>query len=229
MADVASWWIIDEIVRRHPDWRVLHTHPGGGQYDCLTVVDTLRQPSVWIDINRSGSIHGRHTIDAQDMRSAVEGEWLTRLMGGESPSDLAEHLSRALSLEWPDRRPASTRWSVMYRTLSQVVAQTSGMSHPLTATTWLFDSSGDDGSFLLMPTPHPELETIDPKEVWLVMDGSTPVAWLWDGWAWTASFERLDLFSRYRAGDSVMVLAAHVVDSGARASSDRPSPRWQQR
>jgi hypothetical protein len=36
--EAASWRLASELVRRHPlSTRVLHTRPGGGQYDCLTI------------------------------------------------------------------------------------------------------------------------------------------------------------------------------------------------
>ena len=38
MKRALAWWIAAEMIRRHPDEvRVIENHPGGGQYDCLTL------------------------------------------------------------------------------------------------------------------------------------------------------------------------------------------------
>ncbi|MBE8146482.1 hypothetical protein IOD13_09295 [Brevibacterium casei] len=33
-----SWWVASEFLRRHPEFDLFETHPGGGQYDCLTIL-----------------------------------------------------------------------------------------------------------------------------------------------------------------------------------------------
>ena len=38
--EAASWRLTAELVRRYPDrFSVIETHPGGGQYDCITLID----------------------------------------------------------------------------------------------------------------------------------------------------------------------------------------------
>jgi hypothetical protein len=56
--EAASWELAAGVVRRYPfRFRVIETHPGGGQYDCLTLIDKSRQsPLDHIDLNRAGSI-----------------------------------------------------------------------------------------------------------------------------------------------------------------------------
>ncbi|MFC7532489.1 hypothetical protein [Actinoplanes sp. GCM10030250] len=51
-----SWWLATRLVRRHPDLTVIETHPGGGQYDRLSLV---RGQENLININRAGSIRLR--------------------------------------------------------------------------------------------------------------------------------------------------------------------------
>src|SRR4051794_35374654 len=49
-----SWWLASRLVRRHPELKLIETHPGGGQYDCLTL---RKDQGTRVDINRVGSIH----------------------------------------------------------------------------------------------------------------------------------------------------------------------------
>ena len=38
LLEAASWRVVAELVRRHPTIRVIETHPGGDQYDCLQLL-----------------------------------------------------------------------------------------------------------------------------------------------------------------------------------------------
>ena len=38
LIEIASWRIVSELYRRHPGkFKIIETHPGGGQYDCLSL------------------------------------------------------------------------------------------------------------------------------------------------------------------------------------------------
>ncbi len=53
-----SWELAARLVGRHHGLRVIEDHPGGGQYDCLTIVGMDEsQRSFRIDLNRVGSGH----------------------------------------------------------------------------------------------------------------------------------------------------------------------------
>lgn len=71
--ELASWHIATALSGRHPGrYRVIETHPGGGQYDCLSLypADT-RAPDQPIHINRVGSIH----LAIGNPTSAIRGVW----------------------------------------------------------------------------------------------------------------------------------------------------------
>lgn len=54
-----SWWLAATLTRRYPHLIILETHPGGGTYDCLTIVDgrdVANSPRI-ANLNRVGSIH----------------------------------------------------------------------------------------------------------------------------------------------------------------------------
>ena len=223
MKESASWSLAGEFLRAFPTWRVFHTHPGGGQYDCLLLVDRVDSPSVRIDINRHGSIHAQVMTPDGDPRGYSDSDWFENLVGGTPPRDLAQHVCRSVGLQWPERAPITTRWSLTYRVIAQAVTDSSLSRHPLRATTWWFDSSGSEDSYLLTSTPHRELEPMNPSDVWLLMDRDVARGWLWNGWVWTGTQERLDLYTRYRAGTTVGSLAAQIVDL-SHVSGDRHSP-----
>lgn len=56
--EAASWRLTAELVRRYPErFSVIETHPGGGQYDCITLLDKDKNSNLsTIDLNRVGSI-----------------------------------------------------------------------------------------------------------------------------------------------------------------------------
>jgi hypothetical protein len=229
LVEAASWSVANELVRAFPDWRIFHTHPGGGQYDCLLLVDHADPPSVRININRHGSIHAQAVASDGEQIGSSDSDWLQSLVRGMRPRDLACNVAQSVGLKWPGSTPATTRRSLTYRVLGQVVVNASLARHPLSATTWWFDSSSDDDGYLLATTPHRELESVDPSEVWVLMDGEEPKGWLWNGWAWAATYERIDLYERYRRGGSVGSLSALIVDLSRRSGDTESAPHWVER
>ena len=53
----AYWWLASELVRRHPELNVIETYPMDGFYDCVSVIGSVANRDVHIDMNRLGSIH----------------------------------------------------------------------------------------------------------------------------------------------------------------------------
>lgn len=224
--EAASWSLASELLRAFPTWRVVHTHPGGGQYDCLLLVDRVDMPTIRININRRGSIHAQVMKSDGEQHGYSDSDWFATLIGGTPPRDLAQHVCRSVGIQWPASSPATTRWSLTYRAIAQVVADSSMSHHPLTATTWWFDTSGPEDSFLLMSTPHRELQSVEPSEVWLLMEGDVARGWLWNGWVWTGTQERLDMYARYRAGATVASLAVQIIDLSHVSGSKQALPPW---
>ena len=69
--------------------------------------------------------------------------------------------------------------------------------------------------------PWPEVRTIPANHVWVLIRADTPIAWLWDGWAWTQDGERIDLVSRLVRGETLGALA----DSISRQTRSRHAAR----
>ena len=86
IALAASWDIAARLsAAGPPDLRVFQTHPGGGQYDCLT----LASPAFHIDINRRGSIHVHRGANLPPM------QWLERSTEREGTLLVARQIGEA--------------------------------------------------------------------------------------------------------------------------------------
>jgi hypothetical protein len=85
LVEIASWRVVSELYRRYPGkFKIIETHPGGGQYDCLGLYDERNQNIA--DFNRNGSLHlprGRLTwqeiLDASDSKKMLDN--ICQMMG----------------------------------------------------------------------------------------------------------------------------------------------------
>ena len=117
--EAASWRLASELVRRHPQrTQLLRTHPGGGQYDCLTIArpgfDGGR-----IELNRNGRIH----VDARFDDGSVEWrpvEWDDYLRA--DPREFLLRLEAAAGLPAPGHVPQATNVTLTLRVLAAVAA-----------------------------------------------------------------------------------------------------------
>lgn len=70
------------------------------------------------------------------------------------------------------------------------------------------------GSFRQWQAPSTEVSWLPANRVRVITRGAEPrqpVAWLWEGWCWPVSGERIDLMARYAAGARIDELAALVT------------------
>ena len=64
IVEAASWRIATEICRRSPEIKIRHTRPGGGMYDCLSLVGPSKSHA---HFNRVGSFHVFNRLDGKDL------------------------------------------------------------------------------------------------------------------------------------------------------------------
>ncbi len=95
LLNAASWTLAANLTRAHPDFQIRETHPGGGLYDCLTIVDDRR--TVWI--NRAGSIRIEPPRDAAEQVLAAE-TWQAAVKHHAGQRRLACHPSTVLGQLW---------------------------------------------------------------------------------------------------------------------------------
>ena len=212
IVNAGSWHVAAEFVRAFPNVRVFHTHPGGGQYDCLSIVgDALS-----IDINRAGGSIHVHDSPAGARSPLIPGpEWQDLLLRGTAPRELAQRIASGCGLDWPKTTPSTRPHVLVYRVIAQVLEGAVFDPAHWDATTQFFDSSGGMGDHMGV-TPHPEISMLPANKVWVILANDEARAWLWDGWAWTAGGERRDLYAAYRSGSTTADLAALLM---------RPRPR----
>ncbi len=92
----------------------MRTHPGGGQYDCLTITGT-RGDGGTIQLNRNGTIQIHERFDGQPASGWDATGWDEYLRS--DPRDFLDRLERAAGLPRPDHVPPSDPTTLTYRVL----------------------------------------------------------------------------------------------------------------
>lgn len=135
-----SWWLGSELVRRSSQLFLYEYHPGGGQYDCLGVVDGGRPDrGAVIDLNRTGSLHVHQPASCQ------AATWAD-VMAQDDPHEMVKRLERLARLT-PTPRPVTTRRALTYRSIAHLLRATLDDRHRWEVRSAHSDSSGDgDGS-----------------------------------------------------------------------------------
>ena len=210
IGNAGSWLVAAEVVRAAPDLAVYETHPGGGLYDCLS----LFGDGVRLEINREGSIH----VTESPLGEAVPllKTWTRKATKPGGARDLARQLLAAAGRDWPDRRPPTTPRVLTYRVIARLLAARALDTPVWDVRSQFLDTSGPMGCEIREPVPSAEMAMLPANQVWRVLRGPKVVAWLWDGWAWTAGGERRDLMAAYANGASLDQLVGIVTSSPTR-------------
>lgn len=205
--NAGSWRVAVEALRAVPDLELFETHPGGGLYDCLTLVGD----GVRLEINREGSIHILASPRGEASPLFDSEVWPQRVSEPGGARQIACELLTAAGLPWPDRRPPTTPRVLTYRVIARLLA-----AHALDEPEWdvrsqFLDTSGHGGSWISEPVPSAEMALLPANRVWRVLRGQHTTAWLCDGWAWTAGGERRDLMAAYDTGATLDQLVGIVT------------------
>ncbi|NYG07779.1 hypothetical protein BJ986_002266 [Phycicoccus badiiscoriae] len=179
LTNVQSWWIGSELVRRHPELTLIETHPGGGQYDCLTLVRSQPDPVenlVWL--NRAGSIRvGDHM---QFLTWEAERDYGDR-------HGAVRRIEAAAGLDSVKATPPSTAAAVALRAICRVLTSMLNEPEPWDARSAFYDSSGGDSGFRdlsAFPSAARAMEEHRPNDLdghpgyrfWLLRRGDSTVA-----------------------------------------------------
>lgn len=127
-----SWWIASELVRRHPDLVIHESHPGGGMYDCLTLLAADARTPV-AQINRAGSVQVSATSD-------FSVRW-DQVMSAPSPHAVVKQIEAAAALRPPAHAPRSTRKTLAYRFIAAALNATFNDRHAWDARNEFIDTS----------------------------------------------------------------------------------------
>lgn len=114
--EAASWWLVSELHRRHPNrFRVIETHPGGGMYDCLSLIDP--RDINMADFNREGSFHVHRRFDDDSETTKPLPVW-QEMAGAWQPVSVLDRICDMLGLSIPAHRPSSTPTTLVYRLIA---------------------------------------------------------------------------------------------------------------
>ncbi|MFM8856933.1 MAG: PGN_0703 family putative restriction endonuclease, partial [Actinomycetota bacterium] len=103
--ELATWGIVEAFDRWFDHrFSVVETHPGGGQYECISLVDHSREyPRSVVDLNRTGRVH----IHAAGETRSLDDAW-ERAMNGQADSVAADiGLALGLQTRQTPSKPAS--------------------------------------------------------------------------------------------------------------------------
>lgn len=123
------------LVERHPELRVIETHPGGGQYDCLSLYPPPEQAGLVdpIQLNRVGSLHLR----VAEPPSAIREAWERLALRPDTGALLVEIEARA---GLPHTDPAQPHPA--YRLITAVLTHTYRTGTPWRCRNGYLDTSG---------------------------------------------------------------------------------------
>lgn len=204
LVEALSWGLAARLVRRHPDLRIVEEHPGGGQYDCLTIVG--RSDAARIHLNRVGSgfvwAHG-----GGSWQWAWRGIWdeLTTRSDFRFGVELLEHHA---GLERVAETPAAQPHTVTYRLIAHVLMSNLG-SRAWRAS---FDFGGETWTGMSIPSWVPLSEGC-----WMLHRNAEPVLAL-DcdrGLAVRVDGRRFDLMAEYGRDRRISTLIPTVLGSFA--------------
>ncbi len=142
VVDAASWKIASELSRRSPGLVIRASHPGGGQYDCLSLHH--HELGHVADINREGSFH---VVRRLDDRATTGSSW--RIWSEVITLDsrrLVDQASHRIGQRVPAKLPPTTRRVLVYRLIAFIVGMNAFSGKRWTCSSGVHDSSGMEGS-----------------------------------------------------------------------------------
>src|SRR5260370_37209365 len=108
LIELASWTLATEMIRRAPKLLyIMETHPGGGQYDCLSIVRTDLHK--WTcAFNRVGSFTAFRWFDSgRDCDSILQIDVWDRIAKGDSTREIRNENCNLARLPIPPHLPAA--------------------------------------------------------------------------------------------------------------------------
>lgn len=224
MLEAVSWRLASELVRRHPRLRIIRTHPGGGQYDSLTIARAEGGPGR-LDLNRAGRIQVLERFDDPDAAVREPMEWEAYVAA--DPHRFLRDLEDALGLPSPAQVPSAAPVTITYRVLAAIAATALKSVRVVDIQPGFIDSSGACGSgpnrlldrFTAVPIELRQPKATDQEgepgyRFWIVVRAGQPqIAHEQEaGMAWTTTGEAVDLMASYRrSGRKLAVVALDLL------------------
>lgn len=137
--EILSWRLLTELWRRFPDrYALIETHPGGGLYDCLSLIECENGIHSVLDANRGGSVHLHLGHSPQSWK-----DWTDRML--ENASGFLDEIEKAMGLTHPSPLPKSTPATITFRFVSEFLTHAIGRLERWECRNGFYDTSGCDG------------------------------------------------------------------------------------
>ena len=137
-----SWRFATEFIRRFPNmFTLIQCHPGGGQYDCLSVITSDRHRKLILEVNREGGLHVFVNIRSGHPHDGSWADWLDRMCNGSAKIFLDE-VTQEVGLPIPSINPPSTPEIIAYRFISNFLTHSIGTINNWRCINGFSDTSG---------------------------------------------------------------------------------------
>ncbi len=226
LVEAASWRIVAELIRRHPELAVIETHQGGGTADALTLLRPGRMMNDGaISLSRVGSAHF-HSFEGAPDPDSWTGFWLDYVTAAD-PRSVVLELERRAGLHAPAVVPASTPCIVAYRVIAAILATAVFGRPSVECRNGMDDNSGMGGTnrrddlFLAFPQARSRAEQAREGDwldqpayrFWFIERESEPLLAIepTSGTVWNRAGLRLDLARLWSASGRRVGLVASWV------------------
>jgi hypothetical protein len=200
----AAWDIASRIAMAHPDLLVLQSHERGGYFPALSLACSHSRIGVDLD----GGVEVRYNADGLAGDLAV-GDWRAAAQSPRGSAKVAAAVVRYCQFDRV-KHPMTAR-SLTYRLIARALA-----ARMFDVDDWdvlcQYQDSTDLGTGIRWPLPHPEMRGLPANQVWVMTCNDKPTTWLWEGWAWTARGDRIDLMSEYAMGARLDLISPHLTE-----------------
>ena len=140
LEEALSWRLVTELWRRYPDRFVLiETHPGGGQYDCLSLMESDDGFHSNLDVNRGGG--SVHLHRGPTPRSWPD--WTGRMLT--DPLRFLDEIGDAIGIAVPKSLPRSTPTTISFRYICEFLTHAVGRLERWECRNGFCDTSGYGG------------------------------------------------------------------------------------
>jgi hypothetical protein len=223
LIELASWTLATEMIRRAPKLLyIMETHPGGGQYDCLSIVRT--DLPKWIcAFNRVGSLTAFSWFDSgRDCDSRPQIDVWDRIAKGDSTQEILDEICNLVRLPIPSPLPAGTAASLTYRVITEALRMKTFVPKRWICLNGVCDSSGfmDSGIrrklFSYFPSVEPPSESEEsynphPLRYWFLCCDDEPMICLeTTGRGYSRNGVMIDLKSIYARRHNLYDVVAEI-------------------
>lgn len=223
--EILSWRLMAELLRRHPEiGTLIETHPGGGQYDCLTIFGEGQSIA---SLNRRGDFTPLFNWEAQVSHEQIWHPCLAE----EGFTLVLNKLSKALKMKVPKQLSKTTPEVLVYRVIAGLLGYSLLDKNPMECRNGQMDTSGEadhahrEAWFNSFPTALTERRQFDQSaspranttyHFWFILRGKEPVlGFSTNGNAHTKEGLMIDLMEIYKRRrkleDVIGALISHCV------------------